>query len=152
MSFNPILQLLSLGLSEEQIVSQMMKQSPKIAKKIQQMMIGGYGTSQITQFLAQDKDVQNQKFKGKPETPREIASYSILQSKLGVDQGQEEKARQGLKKLTGILAGTAAMAAPFMRGGQLLQQGMDMASQANRGNHPTRIGRGGATATADNAC
>ena len=76
MSFNAIMQLLDQGISSDAIVATLQKESPKIARKVKQLLLGGYGTSEILKYLSKDKKYSNDlKMPKKPEDLSEIYQY-----------------------------------------------------------------------------
>ena len=127
MSFNQVLQLIDNGLQPEEIISYMGKASPKLSKKIQQMMLGGYGSGEIVNFLARDKEVQKKPIKfSKPSSPYEIANMAILQNEMEVPKGRDKAALDDLKKFTSAGLGLAATVAPFYMKGPMAAIGAEM--------------------------
>jgi hypothetical protein len=114
MSFNAIMQLLDQGISSDAIVATLQKESPKIAKKIKQLLLGGYGTSEILKYLTKDKKYSNDlKMPKKAATPYEIANLAIIQNKMEVPKSRDEQAREELKKATPYVIAATSMALPF---------------------------------------
>ena len=108
--FNPILQMVEQGVSSDAIAALMSKASPKIARKIQQMLLGGYGTSEILRFLAHDKGSKKQmKMPGRPTTPAEIAYMAKIQNEMNVPKGRDQQALADLKRITPSVLGATAL-------------------------------------------
>ena len=115
MNFNSITDLLENGISADEIVAQLENHGPKIARKIKQMLLGGYGSSEILNFISKDTTAQKEivNFRGKPTTPAEIARVAMMQNAMNVPKGRDQEALDELKKATPYVLGAAAMALPF---------------------------------------
>ena len=114
MSFNAIMQLLDQGISSDAIVATLQKESPKIARKVKQLLLGGYGTSEILKYLSKDKKYSNDlKMPKKPATPYEIANLAIIQNKMQVPKSRDEQAKEELMKASPYVLAAASMALPF---------------------------------------
>jgi hypothetical protein len=59
MSFNALMQLLDQGFDSDTIVATLQKASPKIARKVRQLLLGGYGSSEILKYLKNEPKLAN---------------------------------------------------------------------------------------------
>lgn len=128
MSYNTILQLLDNGISGEEIIAILKKQSPKISKKISQMILGGYGIGEMLKYLSADKEINNTRIT-KPYTPDEVANVAAIQNKMNVPRGRDEQALNELKKATPYVASALSAIAPIAIGRQALGQVAGLASE-----------------------
>lgn len=114
MNYSPFLQMLSEDIDSDTLIAMLRKESPKIAKKINQMLLGGFGTSQILQFLQSDGSLQKAKKPKKPATPYEIAQLADYQNKMEVPKDADQQAREDIKKSIPYVMGALGIAAPML--------------------------------------
>jgi hypothetical protein len=119
MSFNSILQLLDNGISKDQVLAYLKNASPKIAKKVQQMLLGGYGAGEILKHLSKDPQTNHAKI-NKPYSSDDIANLAMIQNRMNVPQTRDEEALQQLKKATPYVISALGAIAPFAIGSNAL--------------------------------
>jgi len=119
MGFNSILQLLDNGLSKDQVLAYLKNASPKIAKKVQQMLLGGYGAGEILKHLSKDPQTNHAKI-NKPYSSDDIANIAMIQNRMNVPQTRDEEALQQLKKATPYVISALGAIAPFAIGSNAL--------------------------------
>jgi hypothetical protein len=97
MTFNAIQQLLENGISEDEILSSLIKKAPKLAKKASKMFFGGYTAKDVLNLFSRDKEAQKEIRKGfQPSTPSQIAAMHLRNSYNEGSSSQEEQARGDL--------------------------------------------------------
>ena len=116
MNFNSITSLLANDISPDEIVAQLEKHGPALSRKIKQMLLGGYGSSEILKFISKDKSTQKEikNFKGKPTTPYEIARVAEMQNAMEVPKGRDQQALEELKRATPYVLGAFAATLPVV--------------------------------------
>lgn len=113
MSYNPFLQMIAENVEPQAILAMLKKGSPKLSKKIGQLMIGGYSTSEILKFLKDDGSLAKAKKPKNPITPYEIAQFDIFNNKMEVPKSADEEAKEQIKKSLPYVATGFSMALPF---------------------------------------
>lgn len=101
MNYNKLSQLLDNGLSPDEIIMTLMKTTPKLAKKIRNMLTGGLGTGEILNGLMQDPEARNVNFNNsRPVSASEMQSISHLKSYNSIPDSREKEALKNLQKFT----------------------------------------------------
>lgn len=116
MNYNVIQQMLENGISEDEIMSSLIKNIPNLAKKASRMFSGGWKTKDVLDIFMKDKDVQKKVSRGlKPTTPSEIAAYKLQQSYNNIPQSAGQQSKEELQDFTKKAAPIAlgAIAAPM---------------------------------------
>lgn len=131
MNYNLISQLVSNGLDGDQILPLLLKNAPHLAKKIKQLLGGGWGSNEVLAALQQDPQMGKVHLRnGTPSTPEEIAALKVYQGRRNPDKSRDQKALESLRKITGYALKTGAAVGAGYLGSKAIQAGLGALGQA----------------------
>jgi len=111
MSYSIIQQLLSQGLNGEEVLALLMRNSPRIARKAQKLLGGGWGVNEVLDLFNKDPN-ENRKHisTNRSPSPEEVAALQAHKGRMQGSMSRDEQSRQRLMRFTkgaASLAGSA---------------------------------------------